>query len=454
MEHIHFIGIGGTGLSAIALLLAEKGFAVSGSDQAMSPLAQILADAGIAVSIGHNAGNINGADLVVRSSAIGDDNVEVLAARQAGIPVLKRSGFLGRLLAGHYGIAVAGTHGKTTTTAMIAWMLTRLGQDPSYICGGVIKNLGSNAHAGSGKSFVIEADEYDNMFLGLNPRAAIITNIEHDHPDCFPTPADYLKAFAEFTATIPENGLLIASASDPGVQKLLAGSAASRINVRTYAADAQADYQAANLRTNYDGGYTFNFLHGGQTLTEVTLKIPGEHNVKNACAALALASEMDLSVQLAAGALREFTGAGRRFEVRGEAGGVIVIDDYAHHPTAIRATLSAARARYTGRRIWAVWQPHTYSRTRRLFNDFSGAFGDADRVIVTEIYASREPVQNFSAANLVQAMPHDSAKFIPSLDEVSTYLKQHLTPGDILLVLSAGDADRVSTDVLKALRER
>ena len=454
MEHIHFIGIGGTGLSAIALLLAEKGYAVSGSDQAMSPLAQNLADAGITVSIGHKPENIAGADVVVRSSAVGDDNVEVAAARQAGIPVFKRSGFLGRLLENQYGIAVAGTHGKTTTTAMIAWMLTRLGQDPSYICGGVVNNLGANAHAGAGQAFVIEADEYDNMFLGLNPQAAVITNIEHDHPDCFPTPADYLKAFEEFTATLPRDGLLIACASDPGVQKILNSNSTGRLKVRTYAIDEPADYRAVNLRTNFDGGYTFNLLHDSQTLAEITLKIPGEHNVKNACAALALAAEMDLSVQLAAGALREFTGAGRRFDVRGEAGGVIVIDDYAHHPTAIRATLSAARSRYPGRRIWALWQPHTYSRTRRLFNDFTGAFTDADRVIVTEIYASREPAQSFSSESLVQAMPHSGAQFIPTLDAASAYLSQHLQPGDIFLVLSAGDADRVSAEVLAALRER
>lgn len=454
MTHVHFVGIGGTGLSAIALVLAERGYCVSGSDRALSPLAQSLINAGIHVDIGHSPANVIGADVVVRSSAIPDDNPEVTAAAKAGIPVLKRSGFLGQVLRGHYSIAVAGTHGKTTTTAMIAWMLTRMGLDPSFICGGVVKNLGTNAHSGAGSPFVIEADEYDNMFLGLNPRVAVITNIEHDHPDCFPTREEYFDAFANFVRTVPSSGLVLTCSSDPGIQKLFTTLLTGGMNIRTYALGGIADYQAANLRTNFEGGTTFNFLHGGQILSEITLKVPGEHNVSNACAALALANEMDLPVQLAAGALREYTGAGRRFDVRGEAGGVTIVDDYAHHPTAIRATLAAARSRYAGRQLWALWQPHTYSRTQRLFNEFANAFESADKVIVTEIYASREPKQSFSAESLVQTMNHPGAIFIPDLDAASAYLSSHLLPGDVLLVLSAGDADRISSEVLFNLRER
>lgn len=454
MTHVHLIGIGGSGLSAIALLLAERGYTVSGSDKLMSPLAQKLAEGGIHVFEGHQAGNIAGADVVVRSSAVGDDNPEVQAARQAGIPVLKRSEFLGDLINGQYSIAVAGTNGKTTTTAMAALVLTRLGLDPGYICGGVIKDLGSNAHNGTGRHFVIEADEYDRMFLGLNPQAAVITNIEHDHPDCFPTWQEYLQAFRDFTSSIPDGGLLVTCSTDPGVQQLLASLPAGRIHICTYSLERGSDYHAAGIKLNMEGGYSFNFLHGSESLAGVTLRIPGEHNILNACAVLALAAEIGLPVQKAAGCLREYSGAGRRFEVRGEAGGVTIIDDYAHHPAAIRATLSAARTRFPGRRITALWQPHTYSRTRRLFNDFTASFENADRVVVTEIYASREPAQDFTSAILVQTMRHPDARFASSLEEARQMLTGMLQPGDVLLVLSAGDADKVSDSILSALRER
>jgi UDP-N-acetylmuramate--alanine ligase len=457
MTHVHLIGIGGTGLSAIARVLLESGYTVSGSDRSLSPLAQSLQAAGVRVYLGHQPENISGADLVVRSSAISDDNPEVQAARAAGIPVYKRADFLGRLMQNCTGIAVAGTHGKTTTTAMITWMLVALQQDPSYIVGGVLKNLGANAHAGKGSIFVIEADEYDRMFLGLQPQMIVVTNMEHDHPDCYPTPADYALAFRQFCDRLQPDGTVFTCADDPGAQALYRDIAGTR-RAYTYGFAADADYQALNLTLSAQGSAHFDAVHrqsdGSLTkLASVELHVPGEHNVRNALAAMAVAHQLNLSLAQAARALESFSGTGRRFEVRGEEAGVTVIDDYAHHPTEIRATLAAARARYHNRRIWAVWQPHTYSRTQTLLDAFAASFDDADRVIVTDIYAAREPKQAFSGADIVRRMEHPAAQFISTLDAVSSYLIHQLQPGDVLIVLSAGDADQISANVLEALQE-
>jgi len=457
MEHIHLIGIGGSGLSAIARLLKEMGYAVSGSDRAETPLLAELRSAGITIGLGHSPQNVSDADLVVRSSAIPDDNVEVAAARAAGIPVLKRGNFLSRLMAGKTGIAVAGTHGKTTTTAMLVWLLTALGQEPSFIVGGVLNNLGVNARAGKGKTFVIEADEYDRMFLGLKPVIEVVTNVEHDHPDCYPTPADFQAAFVEFVKLLPPDGVLVACVEDAGANALLAEAGRAGRKAVAYGISDQLSMNsdqwalAKNVKANERGGFSFEAIVNRQS-SIVNLQVPGSHNVLNALASLVVVSLLGLSLEAAAQALGQFTGTGRRFEVRGEANGIVVIDDYAHHPTEIRATLAAARSRYADRHIWAVWQPHTFSRTQTLFDQFTHAFADADQVIVTEIYAAREPIQDYSAAQVVQAMPHLSAQFIPDLPAVSDYLVSHLRPGDVLLVLSAGDADLVSTQVLAAMQ--
>jgi UDP-N-acetylmuramate--alanine ligase len=460
MTRIHLIGIGGTGLSAIARVLLESGTAVTGSDRADSPFVRNLRAAGVTVTIGHRPENVAGADLVVRSSAIPDDNPEVLAARAAGIPVLKRADFLGSLMAGKTGIAVAGTHGKTTTTAMIAWILTALQQDPTYIVGGVLAQTGVNAHAGKGSAFVIEADEYDRMFLGLQPMIEVVTNVEHDHPDCYPTPADFQAAFVDFVKLLPEGGTLVACAEDPGAAELITSAEKLGKHVVSYgirptvtAGLVMLDNYSEVVSRNDMGGMTFSASILSHSVS-VVLQVPGRHNVRNALAALTVVQLLGLPLDTAAKALDEFTGTGRRFEVRGEADGVTVIDDYAHHPTEIRATLSAARSRYPSRRIWAVWQPHTYSRTQALFDQFAAAFDDAGEVVVTEIYPSREPKQAYSAETLVKAMQHPSAHFIAGLSDVSNYLLTHLHPGDVLLVLSAGDADQVSAQVLAGLQER
>jgi UDP-N-acetylmuramate--alanine ligase len=437
------VGIGGSGLSAIARILLERGYEVSGSDRTLSPLALDLAKAGVRVFAGHAAEQVSGADLVVRSSAVPDQNPEVLEARRLGIPVMKRQEFLELLLQGLSCIAVAGTHGKTTTTAMIAWMMCALEQDPSFLIGGVSANLGVNARAGKGAHFVIEADEYDGMFLGLQPQIAVITNIEHDHPDCYPTSESYLEAFAHFIRRLQPRGLLVASAEDPGVSDLLKVlSQSPGVRIKTYSLE-NLDIQASET------GALETLVYG----VHLSLQVPGIHNLRNALAALEVASELGLPLQQAAGALGVFRGTGRRFELRGEPAGVTVIDDYAHHPTEIRATLAAARLRYPGRRIWVVWQPHTYSRTRLLFQEFATAFEYADFVLVTDIYAAREsqPQDGFSASQVARAIAARASGevfYLPALPQAQEFLIERLAPGDVLLVLSAGDADSISNAII------
>ncbi|HVF25751.1 MAG TPA: UDP-N-acetylmuramate--L-alanine ligase [Anaerolineales bacterium] len=463
MTHVHFIGIGGSGLSAIARLLLESGYSVSGSDRTLSPFADEIRKAGAKVYIGHHPRNIGGADWVVKSSAIAEDNPEVQAANRTGIPVYKRADFLGQLMADKTGIAIAGTHGKTTTTAMTAWVLHELGREPSFIVGSVMNNLGVNARAGKGKLFVIEADEYDNMFLGLKPQIAVVTSVEHDHPDFFPTPESMYSAFEKFVDLLPNDGTLIACVEDVGAAALITHARKQGKNIVSYSVQGELTInspnwvQASRLKPNYRGGFDFiassNLGEKGESIA-VSLQVPGEHNVRNALAVLAIVDLLGLSYEKAVKALSEFTGTARRFQLRGEVNGISIIDDYAHHPTEIKATLAGARARYPERRIWAVWQPHTYSRTQTLFLEFARAFKDANEVIVTEVYAAREPQQDFTSAEIVSTMPHLSARYIKTLPEVTKYLFEKLQSGDVVLVLSAGDADQICTDLLNLFIER
>jgi UDP-N-acetylmuramate--alanine ligase len=466
MTHVHFIGIGGSGLSAIARLLLESGYAVSGSDRALTPFAEEVRKAGAKVYIGHHPRNLTGANWVVQSSAITEDNPELQAARKAGIPVYKRADFLGRLMEAKTGIAIAGTHGKTTTTGMTAWVLSELDRDPSFIVGGVVNNLGVNAHAGSGKTFVIEADEYDNMFLGLKPQIAVITSVEHDHPDFFPTLESMYQAFEKFVDLLPADGTLIVCAEDPGAAALIPHARKDGRNVISYGMQNEMTIntplwiQARDVKPNERGGFDFTATTNLASKTKtsasvkVSLQVPGQHNVRNALAVLMIIGVLGLSRKKAAQALGEFTGTGRRFELRGAVNGISIFDDYAHHPTEIKATLAGARARFPQARIWAVWQPHTYSRTKTLFLEFARAFKDADHVVVTEVYAAREPQEEFTSAEVVSAMTNLSARYVRTLREATDYLLENLQSGDVVLVLSAGDADQISTDVLKGLQER
>ncbi len=467
MTHVHLVGIGGTGLSAIARVLLEKGLTVSGSDRNQTAMVQVVREAGAQVYIGHAAENIAGADYVVRSSAVSDDNIEVQAALSQGIPVLKRAEFMPYLMSGLGCIAVAGTHGKTTTSAMIAWILTALDQDPSFIVGSTVSNLDRNAHAGKGDIFVIEADEYDRMFLGLEPRIAVVTNIEHDHPDYFPSEADIRQAFLEFAQQLHPEGILLTCMDDRGsrwlhTQMTESGKRTLTYGLKHWLGHRGPDYRSRELKSNQRGGFDFEFvrrpisIHASEKTVNVSLQIPGRHNVLNATAALAVVDCLELALDEASGALSEFRGTARRFEIRGEVQQVVVIDDYAHHPTEIQATLAAARARYPDREIWAVWQPHTYSRTRTLFREFTRVFADADHVVVLDVYAAREdpPSNGFSSLEIAQAIQHDDAHYRPGLLQSPTWLIERLRSGSVLLVLSAGDADQLSGRVLAGLREQ
>ncbi|MBL8094002.1 MAG: UDP-N-acetylmuramate--L-alanine ligase [Anaerolineales bacterium] len=438
-------------MSAIARVLHEMGWVVTGSDQQASRFTESLAAAGVRVLIGHRAENVGDVEAVVMSSAIAPDNVEVLAARERELPVFKRADFLGELMIGRAGVAIAGTHGKTTTTGLVAHVLQQAGLDPTFIVGGTLIDYDTNAHAGAGP-FVIEADEYDHMFLGLKPTIAIVTNVEHDHPDMYPTLADMQAAFREFVTRLPADGLLIACAQDRFARELARERIAAGGRALVYGLHRDDVYRADSIAPNNAGGSDFLACKNGETLGLVRLRLPGEHNVLNTLAALAVADELGVAFNVFRNAVSEFQGAGRRFEVKGEARGVTVVDDYAHHPTEIKATLAAARRRFGDRPLWAMFQPHTYSRTRTLLAEFADSFTEADHVLVTEIFASREPRDGtLSGLDLVRRMQHPDVRFVADLDEATDVLSTSLEPGDVLLTLGAGDGNRVGEEVLRRL---
>ncbi|HFC12296.1 MAG TPA: UDP-N-acetylmuramate--L-alanine ligase, partial [Anaerolineae bacterium] len=381
--HIHLVGIGGSGLSAIALVLLGRGFVVSGSDMQESRYMAALRKRGATVYTGHSGAYVSGADVVLISSAIPDLNPEIIAANLMGIPVFKRAEFLGMLMQGQQGIAIAGTHGKTTTTSMVAQILLAAGVDPSVIVGSTIPLLGANGRAGAGEHFVIEADEYDHMFLGLNYTIAVVNNIEYDHPDIFEDEETYLNAFSRFIEKLPDAGILLANGDDDAVLSLIRPN--TTYTVETVGLGANCDWRAEQIRPNQQGGSDFVVMKNADLVGLARLRVPGEHNVRNALVAIAVATHIGLDFKTIHVALSEFGGVGRRFQEIGTVGGVTVIDDYAHHPTEIKVTLAAAQQRYPGRTIWAVWQPHTYSRVKLYFDRFVQAFGDADKAIVLDI---------------------------------------------------------------------
>lgn len=443
------MGIGGAGLSAIARVLHERGQTVTGSDQARTAFAAELESDGVLVSYGHEAANVRGADLVIASSAIPGDNPELVAAHEAGIPVLKREAFFGDLTAGHKTVAVAGTHGKTTTTGLIAWVLERAGLSPSFIVGGKLVDLGTNARAGKGPHFVIEADEYDRAFHGLNPSVAVVTNVEHDHPDCYPTPEEFHAAFVVFVEQVQE--LLLVCADDPGAASL----GRQGLSRRTYGLSADADWFAEEIRPNGAGGMDYLALCDGQLLGLVRLRLPGLDNVRNSLAALAVASELGVTFVEAREAMVDFRGVGRRFEVLGQETDVTVVDDYAHHPTEIRSTLAAARSRFPEADIWAVFQPHTYSRTRTLLDALKGAFTDADHVIVLDIFAARErPDSETTGESVARQIEHPEALFIGDMQKAVEHLLNGVAPGSLVITLSAGDGNQVGRSLVEQLRKR
>lgn len=451
-SHVHLIGIGGIGLSAIARVLHGWGYVVSGSDRLPSPLTAALAVEGVVVQAGHRAENLGDADLVVISSAVHDDNPEVLEARRRGLPVLKREQLLPALTAGKSTIAVAGTHGKTTTSAMIAWILLQQGLDPTFIVGGVMQNLGTNARAGAGPHFVIEADEYDRAFLGLRPQVAVITALEHDHPDCYPSFDLMRSAFVDFARQLAPGGLLLACGEDAAADGLGREMRGEQVRVETYGLGPECDWWATGPELGAQAA--LEVWHSGRHACTCALQVPGRHNVLNALGALAASAGVGVDAGAACGALARFRGTERRFELKGQAAGVTVIDDYAHHPTEIRVTLAAARLKYPGRTLWAVFQPHTYSRTAALFTDFVTAFDQADHVLVMPIYAAREEnTAGIAGTDLVAAMAHPDARYVATFDQAVMTLLQETRGGDLVLTLGAGDGYRIGEQLLAGLKE-
>lgn len=457
--HIHLIGIGGAGLSAIATVLLEMGVQVSGSDRQRNRQTDRLAAAGARILIGQSADNLapDGdlrPDVVLISSAVTADNPERAAAEAQQIPVVKRDHFLPVLLANRRLVAVAGTHGKTTTTAMVVTALRGAGLDVGYIVGGEIPGLG-NAAAGAHPIFVIEADEYDRMFLGLKPAAAVVTNVEWDHPDCYPTPASFRRAFMQFIDRVDVHGIVASCANDDGAERLRAYSSHRRAQWITYGVNTDADLRATAIKAQSGGGIRAMLDWWRAPAGQLELQVPGVHNVENALAALIVANWAGVPMAQAAAALGAFVGSARRFERKGEEQGVLVIDDYAHHPTEIMATLAAARGRFPDRRIWAVFQPHTFSRTARMLYRMGDSFAKADRVIVTDIFAAREQDEGLvSSEELVAASAHPDIRLIKRLSDVAAYLADAVAPGDVVITLGAGDSYTVGESLLERLRAR
>ncbi|MCU0495906.1 MAG: UDP-N-acetylmuramate--L-alanine ligase [Anaerolineae bacterium] len=455
-QHIHIVGIGGSGMSSIARILLERGFTVSGSDRTLNSLTDALARDGAIIYQGHAAEQIKNADLLLISSAI-YHNPEVIAAEELDLPVYKRKDILASLMRQQQVIAVAGTHGKTTTTALITHLLQTCGLDPSYIVGGIMGNTGTNAGVGHGRAFVIEADEYDNMYHGLWPNIALITSIEYDHPDFFASKLELMQSFNDFAARLrhSEDVLLVCADHDQPM-RLYHDRQAAGGGSHTYGLSSNAHYRGENIRI--EAGYTvfdvswavWTDRDGEPTkymsLGTVRSPLLGQHNVQNALGALCVANRFcNLPFDQVAAALTEFKGTERRFELRGEIDGLTVIDDYAHHPTAIRATLQGARSRYPNHQLCAVWQPHTYSRTEQLLDDYATAFNDADQVIVTEIYAAREvsPANGFNGSQVAQRLQHPRTYFAASFDQAVDQLVRSLARPAVIVIMSAGDAPQI-----------
>ena len=458
IQRIHFVGIGGIGMSGIAEVLLNLGYKISGSDLKTSAVTERLARLGAHISEGHDAANISGADVVVTSSAISIDNPEVVEARRLHIPVIQRAEMLAELMRLKYGIAIAGMHGKTTTTSMVAAVLAAGGLDPTVVVGGRVDAMGSNARLGKSHYLVAEADESDRSFLKLTPILSVVTNIDREHMDCYRDMRDVRRTFLEFMERVPFYGLVVGCHDDPVLQRLL-----PRVHRRvlTYGASKESDFlittSAAPASEAFDPDrpvVRFRVAFGGKNLGEFTLRIPGAHNVLNATAAIAVGTALDISPEQIRTALDGFRGVDRRFQLRGKAGGVSVVDDYGHHPTEIRATLAAAR-QCEFRRVHVIFQPHRYTRTRDLMDEFASAFADADTLLVLDIYAASEkPIEGVTgealAGRIGRAGKRD-AVYIPSFADAVEKIAQVVEPGDLVLTLGAGSVSQLGALILERL---
>ncbi len=452
-RRIHFVGIGGIGMSGIAELLLNLRYRVSGSDLKESAATERLRSLGAAVYVGHKAEQVEGADVVVVSSAVRSDNPEVVAARARNIPVIPRAEMLAELMRMKYGIAVAGSHGKTTTTSLIATVLAEAGMDPTLVIGGRLNSLGTNARLGTGEFLVAETDESDGSFLLLSPTVAVVTNIDPEHLDHYGQMESLQEAFVRFVNKVPFYGLAVLCLDHPNVRALLPHV---RKRTVTYGMARQADVRAEDIR--WSGWQSrFRVFRQQEELGEIHLRLPGVHNVSNALAAVAVADELDVDFQVVRRALENFAGIQRRFQIRGQADGVLVVDDYGHHPAEILATLAAARKGWE-RRIVAVFQPHRYTRTQLCFDAFLGAFHDADVLVVLDIYpAGEKELHGVHASRLAEGIRkqgHKEVHYLGGFAEALDFLLETCREGDLVITLGAGDVVRLGEMLLKALEER
>ncbi len=452
-SHIHFVGIGGSGMSGIARIFNARGAQVTGSDIQDSASLSGLRSLGIKVFVGHEATNVSGANLVVRSSAIPDSNVEIQMAKSQGIQVLERAQALALLLVGSRSIAVAGTHGKTTTTSMLTVALQHCGFDPSFSIGATIRNSGTNAHQGSGDVFVVEADESDGSFVAYKPLGAIITNIELDHVDNFADISDIDQIFAEFVKSVQPEGFLIVCGDDPGVKRLLSKSGAIPQEVITYGTSDDVDLRIDRIFVSGNSAMA-RVSFKGRVLGELELSITGAHNLMNAAAALATAIKLGASAQEVIAGLKLFTGARRRFEMKGSVRGVTVIDDYGHHPTELEATLKTARIFAGTGRVLTVFQPHRYSRTKAFSEGFAKSLELADYTFLLEIYpASEAPIPGVTSSLIASKMNPSKVSYEPSMPQVVEQIAKFAQPGDVIVTLGAGDVSSLGKLILAALEE-
>ena len=454
LGRVHLVGIGGAGMSGIARVLLARGSTVSGSDAKDSLTVAALRALGATVHIGHAASHIDGADTVVVSSAIRPDNPELVAARERGTTVLPRAEALATLLVGRRGVAVAGTHGKTTTTSMLTVAAQHCGADPSFAIGGDLNEAGSNAHHGSGDLFVLEADESDGSFLAYAPHAAIVTNVEADHLDHYADVAAVDRAFEQFVRTVDPAGFVVLCADDPGTRRLAEVARAEGIEVRTYGTDADADLRLDALAASGSTS-TYEPVLRGRRLGRVDLVVAGVHLARNSAAALLTGIGLGLPEALLIEGLGGFTGVRRRMELKGAAGGVRIYDDYAHHPTEVRAQLVAARGMTGGGRLVVVFQPHMYSRTAVFADSFGAALGLADDVVVMDVYGAREdPVPGVTGAIVAAAVPLTPGQVVyePSWTAVPEQVVRRARPGDLVVTMGAGDVTQVGLEVLRLLR--
>ena len=454
--HVHFIGVGGSGMSGIARIMISAGAVVSGSDLKLNSVTENLQTLGARIIQGHEAKNVHGAELLIVSSAIDERNPEIAEAIKTGIPIISRAQALALLMEGRRSVAIAGTHGKTTTTSMLTVALQSAAVDPSFAIGGMINSSGTNAYLGGGDIFVAEADESDGSFLVYKPLGAIITNIELDHVDNFSSLQAIEELFLDFVGTIQSGGFLIGCIDDSGVRDLLGKITRSDIQIITYG-KGEANFQISRIVLEPTRSYA-RITQNGVVLGELTLAVVGEHNLLNATSALAAGVALGLPPSKLMAGLSAFTGSRRRFERKGEVDGITVIDDYGHHPTEIRVTLAAAKRYAVGGRVIVLFQPHRYSRTQAFSSEFADALSIADEVFLLEVYAaSEEPIPGVSSLQIAQTMlknGYGAVTFEPSMLEAVAAIVKIARPGDLIITMGAGDVSSLAPVLVKSLAER